>query len=563
MPRTELFSHLRKLALQHRQAHRLGKPVEELRERRARELENSEGGVLINRRELLTAMGAAAVSLALPPAVLAHPPRNASQPSIAIIGAGIAGLTCAWMLANKGLKATVFEASNRVGGRMFSNTAYWDQGQVSELCGELIDTGHVTIQRLAADFGLELENLIEAEPERAEDTYFFNGKYYKKSELDKDFDDLLKDTVTKEFKGLEEGDEGLLGELDQISIHKWIATRIKGGHSTRLGQLLDTAYTIEFGADTNMQSALNIVYMLGDQPANSTSLSVFGASDEKFHIKGGNEQLPRAIAEKLGFKNEGGHGIEFKMHRALTKIEKTSSGRYRLSFDKDNSATQTFIYDYVVLAIPFAVLRTIDYRHAGFNEKKNQAIQKLGGGINGKFNVQFKKRHWNKPGAWPGVSNGASYADTGYQSSWEVTRGQAGEAGILTFYSGGSVTHKMHTQAAFGTSRRDNVKADLERTLTQAERVFPGLEKQWNGKAQLSLPHKSPLFRASYAYYKVGQYTAFGEYEGVRQGQVFFCGEHTSVEFQGYMEGGASEGERVGKELVKLLKNYCGEHKHG
>jgi monoamine oxidase len=39
----------------------------------------------------------------------------------------------------------------------------------------------------------------------------------------------------------------------------------------------------------------------------------------------------------------------------------------------------------------------------------------------------------------------------------------------------------------------------------------------------------------------------------VRQGSVLFCGEHTSIDFQGFMEGGASEGRRAARELANLI----------
>ena len=86
---------------------------------------------------------------------------------------------------------------------------------------------------------------------------------------------------------------------------------------------------------------------------------------------------------------------------------------------------------------------------------------------------------------------------------------------------------------------------------SQVATVYPGLS--WNGKATQSLTHKSPLFRASYSFYKVGQYTTFGGYERVRQGGVLFCGEHTSIDFQGFMEGAASEGRRAGRQLARML----------
>ena len=76
-----------------------------------------------------------------------------------------------------------------------------------------------------------------------------------------------------------------------MSVYDWIETRVPGGHGSPLGQLLDVAYTIEYGADTTDQSSLNLVYLLGFQP-NANRLVVFGESDERFHVRGGNEQLP-------------------------------------------------------------------------------------------------------------------------------------------------------------------------------------------------------------------------------------------------------------------------------
>ncbi len=81
--------------------------------------------------------------------------------------------------------------------------------------------------------------------------------------------------------------------------------------------------------------------------------------------------------------------------------------------------------------------------------------------------------------------------------------------------------------------------------LTRLERVFPGISRHWNGRAILSTPSLDPNLRCSYSYWRVGQYAAFSGYERVRQGprgQIHFAGEHCSVDFQGYMEGGAAEG---------------------
>ena len=49
-----------------------------------------------------------------------------------VLGSGIAGLTCALTLRDRNLDATVYEASGRLGGRMFSNTGYFAANQVTE-----------------------------------------------------------------------------------------------------------------------------------------------------------------------------------------------------------------------------------------------------------------------------------------------------------------------------------------------------------------------------------------------------------------------------------------------
>ena len=65
-----------------------------------------------------------------------------------------------------------------------------------------------------------------------------------------------------------------------------------------MGQLLDVAYNIEYGRETTDQSSLNLVYLLGFQPQPG-NFRIFGASDERYHIVGGNQQLPTAIANSL------------------------------------------------------------------------------------------------------------------------------------------------------------------------------------------------------------------------------------------------------------------------
>jgi monoamine oxidase len=93
----------------------------------------------------------------------------------------------------------------------------------------------------------------------------------------------------------------------------------------------------------------------------------------------------------------------------------------------------------------------------------------------------------------------------------------------------------------------------VEEFLTKANRPWPGIDSVWNGRATLSTPWKAPNLLGSYACWKVGQYTKFSGYEGIRQGNCHFAGEHCSQSFQGFMEGAAQEGERAAQEIIADL----------
>src|ERR1039458_4524217 len=184
MPRTHCMNCLRRLGRSQRVAQQCGLPVMAMEDNlpaRHQRLARQ------TRREFFRNAALASAGLALGQS-LSPKPVGSRQPRIAIVGAGISGLQCALTLADKGLHADVYEASGRIGGRMFSNNqGYWSDGQVSEWCGELIDSGHQTIQDLAARFGLVLDDLLAAEPDQSEDTYYFTGHYYPHATVVRDF----------------------------------------------------------------------------------------------------------------------------------------------------------------------------------------------------------------------------------------------------------------------------------------------------------------------------------------------------------------------------------------
>jgi monoamine oxidase len=549
MARTPLLRSLAQLAADHAAAEERHCRPDDVRAQRAAARERLDQR-RISRRDFLAGSAAATAALALGASAGLAPRVRAAGPRIAIVGGGIAGLTAALTLADKGVGCTVYESADRIGGRMHSDVrGYWSDAQTSEWCGELIDSGHKTILALAQRYRLATVDLLGAEPNGSEDTYKFFGSYYPKDQADVDFQPvhqaLQGDVQAASYPTLFNLNTPAGVALDRMSVYDWIESRVPGGHRSPMGLLLDVAYIIEYGAESTDQSSLNLVYLLGYK-ARPGNFSIFGASDERYHIVGGNERLPGVISADLTAR-----GSAIRTGWRMTSIARNADGTYALAFDGVKSPV---VADQVVLALPFAVLRTLDYRKAGFDSLKNTAIQDLGRGRNSKLQLQFTSRLWNGTGAWPGVSNGSTYADTGYQNTWDVSRGQAGSSGIVVDYSGGNVAGSFRPSTPYSDATNQQVATYAAAFLRQIEPVYPGITARWNGKATLSVPMLDPNLNLSYTYWRVGQYTAFSGWEKQRQGNVHFAGEHCSQDFQGYMEGGASEGVRAAGEILSDIK---------
>jgi monoamine oxidase len=327
--------------------------------------------------------------------------------------------------------------------------------------------------------------------------------------------------------------------FDEMSLYEWIARYVPGGHRSPLGAFLDVGFLDEYGRDTREQSALNLILWLGVQP-NPGNFNRMGPSDERFHVRGGNQRLPEAIAAALPART-----IERGMR--LAAIRRLADGRVGLAFDGD---AHERIVDHAIVTVPFSVLRGIDWSLAGFDERKRTAIRTLGYGNNAKLVVQFSHRLWRGRGPWPGVANGDIATDLPFQSTWDTTSAQPGTRGLLTNYTG-EAERLFAPSTPYANSRTSpDVDRAARRFTAQLERVVPGAAAAYTGTAVLSVPAADPLLAGAYSYWRPGQYTTIRGYEFVRQGNVHFAGEHTSPHFQGFMEGAAETGARAARAII-------------
>jgi monoamine oxidase len=521
MARTRLARQLREAASMAQESWARGVEVDRVLEERR-----------TTRRELLRDAGALALGVAAF-GRFAPVARGAIQSRVVVVGAGLAGLTAAYRLKQAGCIAEVHEGSDRIGGRCWTIRDAFLDGQIAEHGGELIDQGHTALRQLAQQLGLTLDNLLQGERNGTEPAYYFDGAPYSVRQATLDLRDVWpkihSDVSAASYPTLFDSFTARGYELDQLSIVDWIEESVPGGMASRLGQLLDIAYNIEYGAESAEQSSLNLLYLLAYQgPGN---IRIFGKSNEKYHVRGGNDQVPARLASALAG--------QITLGSELVAVRRNNDATYTLTFRQGNTSRTVTAYR-VVLAIPFSILRrSVDLSRAGFSPLKRTAIAEQGMGTNSKLHVQFASRHWESLGC-----NGETYSDRGYQNTWDVTRTQPGASGILVDYTGGQVG------ASFGSG---TPQQRAQQFLAQIEPVLPGLSAKWNGRATVDFWLGNRWTRGSYSYWKVGQYTRFAGVERLPEGNCFFCGEHTSVDFQGYLNGAVETGERAAAEVLDSL----------
>jgi monoamine oxidase len=457
-----------------------------------------------------------------------HPKVNATAPPVLIVGAGIAGLTAAYYLDRSGVRVRIVEASQRVGGRILSRAKALDTETTVELGAEFIDSNHQHIRRLVKEFGLVEVDLLAVDRGLKSDILFFNDRAIELKELIPSFVPLAKQ-IDRDVKAI--GDVSYSSanrrarELDRLSIKDYLA---RYSPDPLLRQFIEIAYRNEYGLEVARQSAINLLMLIGKE---KDKIEIFGESDQRYHIRGGNQQIVDHLAEKLRDKIETSTRLE--------SIRSSVNGPYRVSL-RENGSSKEYVYDRVILALPFSILRDIDLG-VRLPAIKRSAIQEIGYGTNTKIITSYNGRIWKNKHQ----SNGQSFSNLDTSETWEATRYAAGSQGIITSFSGGDLGLKIGNANPTETSKQ---------IAENLDRIFPGVAAARVGKTIVTDWIASPYVRGSYACYLVGQWTKFAGSEGERVGNLFFIGEHCSTDFQGYMEGGCATGVAAATTILKELR---------
>jgi monoamine oxidase len=432
--------------------------------------------------------------------------------SVLVAGAGFAGLAAAHDLRAMGADVTVIEARDRVGGRVWTMRDGFAGAQHAEAGGDLIDEAQHEIRTLAGTLGLTLSKILRGgfsyvRPDAAGRPHLVErGSSRGWARLAEALE-----PITRRY-GLAEQrwDSPIAADIAKRSVAHWL------DDIDADGELRTTALGLRgfFLADPEELSLIALVdqFASSDPPAQASM----------YRIDGGNDRLATALAAPLGDRLHLGTELVAVSHRGRGVRASIRTGR----------AVSTITTDYLLLTLPAAVLRRIPITPA-LPPQQHDAIARLKYGHATKTLLQFADRFWRAPGRPRAFGSPLAFG-----AAWEGNEEQRGRSGILTLLAGGGASNA--TQAIVAKSGIPGLVRELDwlgapGELTAARQIV------WES---------DPWSRGGYAYFDPSFDPALRPWLARPFGRLFFAGEHTSIRWQGYMNGAIESGRRAAEEIA-------------
>ncbi len=439
--------------------------------------------------------------------------RDLAGASVIVAGAGLAGLTAACDLLSMGADVTVVEARERVGGRVWTVRDGFTDRQHAEAGGDMIDEAQHEIRDLASSLGLKLTRILRGGFGYVRADGAGRPRLVARSAV-RGWDRLaeaLQPWIRRYKLAEQRWDSPIAADIARRSVAQWLDET----HADDELRATATGLRGFFLADPDDLSLIALVdqFATSDQP---------GPSD-MFRIAGGNDLLPRALASQLGTR----------LHLGAELVAVSVRGQHVHASIKHQRAAATMTSDYLVFALPASILRRIPVIPA-LPTLQHQAIAALGYGRATKTLLQFDRRFWRAPG-----KPRAFGSPLGFGALWEGNEDQAAKPGILSLLAGGGAS--LATQAAVAS---DGV-----------ERFAAGFAWLGNGPARLLASRQivwesDPFARGGYAFFGPAFDPSWREWLARPVGgRLFFAGEHTSLRWQGYMNGAIESGRRAALEV--------------
>jgi monoamine oxidase len=465
-------------------------------------------------------------------------PNHNQRPKIAVVGGGIAGLNAAYQLKKIGLTAIVYEARNRLGGRIQSVTGAVGEGLVSDLGGHFINRDHADLLELAEEFNLKLFNR-EEDADRfpfPKTAYYFNGRVRLEEEVAEKLRPLALQ-ISSDADLLDKDFDQYAPIFDSMSVADYLNKHADKIPEPFIRRLIENTSRTEYGVEPEESSALELLFLLPTVDGNKVEL--LGSSDEVFVVEGGSGRIIDRLARELSG--------QIQTHMVLTRIQSKGNG-FSLTFENKYAVDA----DYVIIAIPLTVLREVDIQ-VNLPNNFRRLIKEVNLGSNEKLLAGFNQKVWRRENGF--VQD--IWTDLDFPSAWDGTQRQPErEDGELTFFLGGDEARK---------SQLIRPKVQGKKFVNQFDDVFPGVKDASTGKFLQTRWTRDPFTRGGYTSFKPGQLTEFGgflyieaddpeEDQDVNFGNLVFAGEHLSDEFYGYMNGAAQTGRLAARVIAKQIK---------
>ena len=430
---------------------------------------------------------------------------------VIVAGAGLAGLSAAHELARRGAAITLLDARARAGGRVWTIRDGLAAGQHGELGGEFIDEHHSRLRELAKAFDLPLVRVLPRG---------FTHRFHRadgeivvsRSGPWKALRELLAPLIRRYQAVSGSDDAESIREMSTYSLRAYLRAQAADAD---VHAMVDSTRGF-FLAEAEEISVLPFVAQLADTGS--------PAQTPVYRIVGGNDRLIDALIAHTPAKVLLGHQLQAVTQAADRVVARATDRRGLL---------QEIEGDALVIALPASTLRDVEITPA-LPEDQQRAIARLTYGCATKVVVQTAAEGLRARRAQAFATDGALGA------FWDATDGQpSGSPAIVHFLGGGAASP---TLAARARAWRGALLSDLCWLGLAGAPVIAQHAATWED---------DPFARGGYAYADPGFDPAWKPLLSRRAGRIVFAGEHTSENFQGYMEGAVESGQRAASELVR------------
>ena len=472
---------------------------------------------------MLGAAAGAALLAAAPGARARTTPRpdHGARRRVAVIGAGLAGMTAALDLREAGWDVVVLEARDRVGGRVHTLYDPFSDGLHAEAGGESIDDGHDAIQAMLKRFGLSTERRAPLKP--YDSTVYYQGTReplaaFLTRDGGKALQDYLRfdDAVTALADGIDpEHPERARNaeQLDAQSLEDFVRRQKLAPSAEFLVRLENRG---EYNAELRDISLLFIAQQ--EAVASSSLLGLTGT--ETMRVAGGNSLLPQAMAKALGDR--------IRLGASVTRVEH--------SHDGVRVHTRAGFVDaaWLIVAAPLMPMRRVEFAPA-LPASARAAISGLDLGHAAKVTHEYDAAFWKAEGG-----SGFTLTDLPFAIGWSPTDSRPETVnGLLTQF----ITGDAAASAAAMDERRRRTAF-----TKQLDTVYAEAAALDAGNIATTVWAHERYTGGGYAVYRPGQMASYWPVLRAGVGRIRFAGEHTES-LAGYMESAIRSGHRVAKSL--------------